>query len=262
MNLKSVLYFLLSLTILPVYSQDSRKTDTDFKVGVIEQLGKQIPDDIYLTDRNGDWVSLTSQIDKPTAIVLVYFKCPGICSPLLNGLAGLIESSDLELSKDYQVLTIGFDPRETRDLAQNKKVNYQKLIYNKNTEEGWRFFTSDSLNISKLTQALGFLYCKTGTEFTHAATVIIVSPEAKITRYLNGTYFLPYEFELAIKESSNGQTGPTIKKVLDYCYSYDPVGITYVFNITVVTASVTLFMTLLIFLLLVFYKPHRKFLQR
>ncbi len=100
-----------------------------------------------------------------------------------------------------------------------------------------------------------------GNEFTHAATVIILSPDGTITRYLNGTYFLPYEFELAIVESSKGQTGPTIKKVLEYCYSYDPVGRTYVFNITAVTASVTIFMTLLVFLLIILVKPKEEISQ-
>jgi len=258
MKLKFCVCLCINLIIFSAYSQAPKLTDSDFEVGVTEHLGHTVPQDIQLINEKGEWVSLTGLIDKPTAIVFVYFRCPGICSPLLDGLAGLIDASDLDISKDYQVLTISFDPTETRELARNKKENYENLVQGKNTQEGWRFFTSDSLNIVRATQALGFKYNKTGNEYTHAATVIVVSPDAKIIRYLNGTYFLPFEFELAIQEASKGQTGPTIKKILEYCYSYDPVGRTYVFNITLITGSVTLFMALLVFLLLVFKKPKRE----
>jgi len=262
MKLKLCLCFLINLLAISLFSQSDTKYDSDFEVGIVEQLGEKISGDISLIDEDGKSVNLFDQIDKPTAIVFVYFKCPGICSPLLDGLAGLIDASDLDISEDYQVLTISFDPQETTTLANQKKKNYQALIHDKNTEEGWRFFTADSSNIAKATKNVGFLYTKAGNEFTHTATVVIVSPNGTITRYLNGTYFLPYEFELAINESIKGQTGPTIKKALEYCYSYDPVGRTYVFNITAVTASVTIFMALIIFLLLIFFKPRRKQYKR
>jgi len=262
MKLKISLCFLINLLAISLFSQTDAKYDSDFEVGIVEHLGEKISDDIYLINEEDETVNLLDQIDKPTAIVFVYFKCPGICSPLLDGLTGLIDASDLDISEDYQVLTISFDPRETTALANQKKKNYQALIHNKNTDEGWRFFTADSLNIAKATKNVGFLYNKAGNEFTHAATVIIVSPNGSITRYLNGTYFLPYEFQLAIREANKEQTGPTIKKVLEYCYSYDPVGRTYVFNITAVTASVTIFMALIIFLLLIFFKPRRKAYKR
>ncbi len=262
MKLKLCLCFLISLLSISLFSQNDTRYESDFEVGVVEHLGEKISDDIYLINEEGKTVSLIDQIDKPTALVFVYFRCPGICSPLLDGLSGLINTSDLDMADDYQVITISFDPTETTELARKKKENYQSLIENQNTDEGWKFYTADSLNIAKATQATGFLYSKAGNEFTHAATVLIISPDGTITRYLNGTYFLPYEFELAIVESNKGQTGPTIKKVLEYCYSYDPVGRTYVFNITAVTGSVTIFMALLVFLLMIWFKPRKKLNKR
>lgn len=258
MKLKLSLCFLINLLATSLFSQVDKKYESDFDVGVVEHLGEKISKDIYLINEEGETVNLLKQIDKPTALVFVYFRCPGICSPLLDGLSGLINTSELKMAKDYQVITISFDPTETTELAKKKKENYQNLIEGQNTDEGWKFYTADSLNIAKATESIGFLYSKAGKEFTHAATVIIISPDGTITRYLNGTYFLPYEFQLAINESNKGQTGPTIKKVLEYCYSYDPVGRTYVFNITAVTGSVTIFMGLLILLLLVFYKRKQK----
>ncbi|NOU60453.1 SCO family protein [Marinifilum caeruleilacunae] len=239
-------------------SQDAKELYYDFEVGVIEHLDEYIPDDIMITNEAGKLVNLKEQIDKPTALIFVYYRCPGICSPLMDGLAEVVEKSDLNLSEDYQVLTISFDPSETIDLAIKKKNNYKSLVKGKNTEEGWKFFTADSINIAKATQSMGFRYKKTGNDYTHAATVIVLSPEGKITRYLNGTYFLPFEFKLAMIEASKGQTGPTINKILQYCYSYDPVGQAYVLNITKITGTIILAMGIIVFLLLVIRRPKKK----
>ena len=147
---------------------------------------------------------------------------------------------------------------ETIDLAIKKKKNYQTLITNQNTQDGWKFFTSDSANIAKVTEALGFRYIKSGNDYTHAATLIMLSPEGKITRYLNGTYFLPFEFKLALLEASDGVSGPTINKILQYCYSYDPVGKAYVLNVTRISGTLILFLALIVFLFLIIRRPRRK----
>jgi len=258
MKLKLAICLAFLLQSFISVSQNAKELYYDFEVGVIEHLEEYIPEDIMITNEAGQLVNLKKQIDKPTALIFVYYRCPGICSPLMDGLAEVIEKSDLELSEDYQVLTISFDPTETIDLAIKKKNNYKSLVKGKNTEEGWKFFIADSLNIAKATQSMGFRYKKTGNDYTHAATVIVLSPEGKITRYLNGTYFLPFEFKLAILEASKGQAGPTINKILQYCYSYDPVGQAYVLNITKITGTIILAMGIIIFLLLVIRKPRRK----
>ncbi|MDQ2180287.1 SCO family protein [Marinifilum sp. D714] len=258
MKLKLAICLAFLLQSFISVGQNTKELYYDFEVGVIEHLEEYIPEDIMITNEAGQLVNLKKQINKPTALIFVYYRCPGICSPLMDGLAEVIEKSDLELSEDYQVITISFDPTETIDLAIKKKNNYKSLVKGKNTEEGWSFFTADSLNIAKATQSMGFRYKKTGNDYTHAATVIVLSPEGKITRYLNGTYFLPFEFKLAMLEASKGQAGPTINKILQYCYSYDPVGQAYVLNITKITGTIILAMGIIIFLLLVIRKPRRK----
>ena len=258
MKLKFFVCILLISIYSVSFSQDVKDLYYDMEVGIIEHLDDTIPQNIQLTNEAGELIFLKDQIDKPTAIVFVYFRCPGICSPLMDGIADVIQKSDLNIAEDYQVITISFDPSETYDLAVKKKNSYQSLIKGKNTQDGWKFYTGDSLNIAKVTEALGFRYKEAGNEFTHAATVIVTSPDGKITRYLNGTYFLPFEFKLAMMEASKGQAGPTINKILQYCYSYDPVGQAYVLNITKVTGTILLIMGLFVFLLLVLKKPRTK----
>lgn len=230
----------------------------DPEIGIVEHLDEFLPSDIFLTGEDSQKVVLTDLIDKPTVINYVYYRCPGICSPLMEGLAEVMDKSDLVPGKDYQVLTISFDPSETIDLGIRKKNNYINLV-NKKEEiaAGWHYFVSDSASIVKGTNAVGFKYKRQGNDFMHAASVVVVSPDGKITRYLNGLYFQPFEFKMAIIEAGNEQSSPTINKVLQFCYSYDPVGQTYVLNITKVTGTLILFIALLLFLYLIF-KPKKK----
>ena len=254
---------LISVLILAFGMISSGQTAFDDKtkdpeIGVIEHLDEFLPTDIYLIDENNQRVVLTDLIDKPTIINWVYYRCPGICSPLMEGLAKVMDASDLVAGVDYQVLTISFDPSETIDLGIRKKTNYLNLVDKKEQiSKGWHFFVSDSASIVKGTNAVGFKYKRTGQDFAHAASVTVVSPKGKITRYLNGIYFLPFDFKMAIIESSKGMSAPTINKIMQYCFSYDPVGQAYVLNVTKISGTLILFVAMLFFLVLIF-KPKRK----
>jgi protein SCO1/2 len=116
--------------------------------------------------------------------------------------------------------------------------------------------------LAKATEALGFRYKKAGNDFLHSATLIFISPEGKITRYLNGTYFLPFEFKMAITESSKGQSGPTINKILQYCYGYDSQAQRYVLDVTKVGGGLILLILVLTVLWLIFkQKPQTRLKQ-
>jgi protein SCO1/2 len=230
----------------------------DAEIGIVEHLDEYLPKDIFLIDENNQRVCLTDLIDKPTVINWVYFRCPGICSPLMEGLANVMDQSDLVPGVDYQVFTISFDPQENIDLGLLKKANYLKLVNNKETiAKGWKFFVSDTLSIEKGTNTTGFKYKRTGKDYAHAAALTVVSPKGKITRYLTGIYFLPFDFKMAIIESSKGLSSPTITKIMQYCFAYDPVGKAYVLNVTKISGTLILFVAVLFFLILIF-KPKRK----
>jgi protein SCO1 len=233
--------------------------DNDVEIGIVEHLDDYLPDSILLINEKGEQVWLKDVIDKPTIINFVYYRCPGICSPLMEAVASVMDKSDLTPGEDYQVLTISFDPSETIDLGIRKKTNYLNLMSNKVDEakKGWLFFTSDSASIIRATNATGFKYKRTGNDFLHAASLTVVSPDRKITRYLNGMYFLPFEWKMAIIEASKGKSGATLNKVLRYCYSYDPVGQTYVMNVTKISGTIILFFAVILLLFLIL-KPKRK----
>ena len=227
-------------------------TPQDTEIGIEEHLDDIIPADIMVINEANQTTNLGALIDKPTIINLVYYRCPGICSPLMEGLADVIGKVDLELGEDYQVLTISFDPRESIELAHRKKNNYLNLMTNpEQARENWKFFVSDSANIARLTSAVGFKYKRTGNDYLHAATIVIVSPDRKITRYLNGTFFLPFEVTLAITEASKGISAPTVNRILEFCFAYDPVGQKYVLSMTRVALPIITFTAVIIVLILV-----------
>ena len=229
----SVIFTFLSLSC---FAQD---VATGNELGIYEHLDEYISNDLIFKDELYNEVNLKNAIDKPTILCLVYYECPGICSPLLNGLADAMDKTDMELGKDYQVFTVSFSHTEKPPLALKKKKTYTKLVSHGDTEHAWKFFTGDSITINSLLNEVGFRVKKEGKEYIHPGSLIMLSPEGKITRYLYGsTYFLPFDLKMAIVEAAKGKSGPTINKVLNYCFTYDPEGKKYVFNATKVSGSI------------------------
>lgn len=263
-HFKINLLFIWLLTGLSFYGKGQAvinpvENANDVEIGVVEHLDDFLPDSISLINEEGKQVWLSDVIDKPTIINFVYYRCPGICSPLMEAVAGVMNKSEMVAGKDYQVLTISFDPNETIDLGIRKKESYLGLLSEEKAAEardGWLFFVSDSASIVEATNATGFKYKKNGNDFLHAASLTVVSPEGKITRYLNGMFFLPFEWKMAIVEASKGLSGPTLNKVLRFCFTYDPVGQAYVLNFTKLGGIIIMFFAIVLLLYLVL-KPKK-----
>jgi protein SCO1/2 len=201
------------------------------KVGVDEKLGTTIPMDLVFNDENGKPVPLKALITKPTLLTLVYYECPGICNPLMTGLAETLDRTELVPGKDYEVLSISFNPDEGAKLAAAKKENYLKMFNRPFPKDGWRFLSGDAKAIDALTEAVGFRYQKVGKDYNHPGVITVLTPEGKIARYLHGINFLPFDIKMSTIEASKGKTMPALSRMLAFCYSYDPEGKKYVFNI-------------------------------
>ncbi len=251
---------LTTLVLLMVFSLSAQRRQgyaPEPEIGIVEKLDEYLPDDIYLINTDGQRERLYDLLDKPTAIAIVYYRCPGICSPFMTSIAEVVQNSRMEIGEEYQILNISFDPTEGTNLSRANQNSYHILIDKEFNPDGWRFFTTDSLNSRKLTDAVGFRYRRQGLDFLHTSALIFVSDEGKITRYLHGTYFLPMDLKLAVVETAAGRSGPSMSRLLSFCYSYDPAGQGYVFNVTRVAGSIILFFAVVIFLVLVL-KPKRK----
>lgn len=220
------------------------------EIGWLEHLGDTIPLDLEFHSEVDKIVTLRELIDKPTVLSFVYFNCPGVCNPLQESIARVAEKVDMELGKDYQILTISFDVTDTPERAQKKKKNFIQNIV-KEKAEHWMYLTGDQESIDAITEAVGFRYKETGLDFAHPSGVILVSPEGKITRYLYGLDFLPFDLKMAIIEAQKGLAKPTINKVLQYCFNYDPQGQNYTLSITRVAGTIIMFIAVLVFVILI-----------
>jgi protein SCO1/2 len=220
------------------------------QIGFEEKQGQYAALDVHLVNEAGDTVLLKDVISRPTILNLVYFNCPGTCSPLMWGISKFIDGVDLQLGADYDVITISFDPSEKISLGIKKKASYISTMQKKEIAEHWHFFVSDSSNIAKLTQSVGFNYRMINGQYVHPTGLIALAPDGKIVRYLRGIEFLPFDIKITMVEAANGKIGPSINRLLAVCYSYDNEGNKFVFNVTRVSAVVITFFVVLIFLYL------------
>ena len=232
---------------------------TSANVGLDEKLGATIPGDIVLRDENGKAVNLRHMIDKPTIIAPVYLHCMHVCPMLLNGLASALGQMELvQPGRDFQVVTLSFDDRDTPALARDKKRNYVTAVGKPFPEADWKFLTGDPANIRRFTDAIGFTFQRDGEhDFSHPVVLAVLAPGGKVVRYLYGTTFLPFAVTMALTEASRGEVGSPTQKVLQYCFSYDPQKHSYVFNILKVTGTI---MVLFVgaFLVYLLRTPRRK----
>ncbi len=226
-------------------------------IGINEHLDQIIPLDLKFLNEDSVPVSLGSLIDKPTILSFVYFDCPGICTNLQEGVSDLIANSDLILGKDYNIITISFNWRDNPSAAVMKKQNFITKL-NKGQSVNWHYLTGDSASINKILTSAGYKVKIAGLDFNHPSGIIILSPKGKITRYLYGLTYLPFDFKMAIIEAQKGLSRPTINKVLDFCFAYDQQGKKYSLQITKISATIIIFFAVLLFVILIIKSKKRK----
>jgi protein SCO1/2 len=219
------------------------------EIGVIEKLGDTIPLDLKFFNENDQEVTLRQLIDKPTILSFVYFDCPGLCSPLLSGVSDMVSKLDMTLGKDYKIITISFNTSDTPEKAVEKKQNFVQKI-SKENRNSWIYLTGNQENINTITKAVGYNYISQGLDFAHPSVLIVLSPTGKITRYLYGLIYLPFDVKMAIIEAQKGISRPSINRVLEYCFAYNPSSRTYTLQVTRIVGSLILIGALLIFILL------------
>jgi protein SCO1/2 len=224
-----------------------------------EKTGQYLPADAVFTDETGKEVDLKNSINKPTIIAPVYLGCMHECPMLLMGLAQVLGQLELvKPGRDFHVITLSFDEKDTPAIAREKKVNYLKAIGKPFPSDDWKFLTGDAANIRKFTDSIGFKFQRDGDDFSHPVTLVVIAPGGKIVRYLEGVTFLPFEVTMALNEAAQGRVGTT-RRVLQYCFSYDPLKKSYVFNILKVTGTVmVLFLGAFLIYLLKTTKKYRQ----
>ena len=206
-------------------------------VGITEHLGTKIPLDATFRDESGKPVRLAELVSGPTIILPVYFGCANVCYNLQWSLARVLPTLKSKPGEEYRVISVSFDENDSPQLAAKFKRVYLTAMHVPFPENGWRFLTGDAAGIKKFTDAIGFSFQRRGHDFLHPVASIVVSGDGTIVRYLYGSTFLSKDLALALVEARHGTGGTAVRKVMEYCFSYDPGKNTYVFNLLRVSAT-------------------------
>jgi protein SCO1/2 len=195
-------------------------------IRIDQKLDAQVPPDLVFKDENGQTVKLGDYFGKrPMILVLVYFKCPQLCTVVLTDLLHTLNGlTGMSVGQQFDVLTVSFDPKEKPDLALAKKNAYVKEYGRRGASDGWHFLTGEQASISTLTDAVGFRYqwSEEYQQFMHASGIMILTPEGKISQYFYGIDFAVNDLRTALTRAASSQIGEPSDEILFYCLHYDP----------------------------------------
>lgn len=231
---------LLLATTLPAQQllgppRQSAMQDTNLKpalpgalqgVGIDQKLDERIPLDLMFTDEFGKQVPLSTYFRpaKPVLLALVYYRCPMLCTQILTGVASSLKAVSLDPGKDFEVVSISFDPKDTPETAASKKQLYMRRYGRPGTANGWHLLTGGEASIKALTDAVGYhyKYDPSTDQFAHASGIMIVTPDGRLSRYFYGVEYAPRDVRLGLVEASQNKIGNPVDQILLFCYHYDP----------------------------------------
>ncbi len=233
------------------------------QVGITQRLNRQVPLDLVFRDESGKNVRLGDYFgQKPVILALVYYECPMLCTEVLNGLTSALSVLKFDVGKEFNVVVVSFDPRETPELAAAKKRVYLNRYGRPGAEQGWHFLTGDPASIDALTQAVGFRYAwdATAQQFAHATGIEVLTPTGRLAQYYYGVEYSPRDLRFGLIQASQNKIGTLVDQVLLYCYHYDPATGKYgplVMNIIHVAGAITV-VVLGVFLIVMFRMGPKK----
>jgi protein SCO1/2 len=195
------------------------------EIGFDQNLDQMVPLDTTFLDETGRTVRLGDYFGRrPVVLLFAYYDCPMLCTQVINGLSTALDVLSLEPGRDFEIVTVSFDPRDTPATATAKKEHYIARYKRPGAAASWHFLTGAQRSIDRVTKAAGFRYVwdKETQQFAHPTGVIVLTPEGRLARYLFGIEYGPRDLRMALVEASAGKVGSRVDALLLYCYHYDP----------------------------------------
>ncbi len=195
-------------------------------VAIEEKLGAKLPLDARFTDQDGATARLRDLLpgNRPVVVALVYYSCPMLCGLVLTGMARGMRETGLQLGKDFDALTLSFDPRDSTKLAAERQRGYLQAFGKPEAKRAWTFLTGEEAQIRSVTDAVGFRYAydERTKQYAHAAALFVLTPDGRVSRYLYGVDYPARDIRLALVEAGEGRVGTSFDRLLLTCYRYDP----------------------------------------
>jgi len=202
------------------------------EVGIEEKLGGALPLEARFTTQDGTEVALGELLGRgrPVVLALVYYNCPMLCELVLSGMARAMRETGLELGKDFDAVTLSFDPRDTPELALERQRGYLQALGKPEARRSWTFLTGRETEVKAVAKAAGFGYAydEKTRQYAHPAALFVLTPEGHLSRYLYGIEYPPKDLRLALVEAGQGRVGTSFDRILLTCYRYDPASRQYV----------------------------------
>ena len=228
MNIRLHAAMLLAFAGIGAASASAQQSTTPAilnKVGIQQNLNARIPPDLKFRDESGKTVRIGDYFgQKPIVLSLVYFDCPALCTEVLNGELRTLNAISLNLGKDFEAITVSFEPKDTPTLAKAKREVYLGQYGRSGTADHWHFLTGEQKSIDALASAVGFQYAYDSSirQYAHAAAIMVLTPDGRIDRYFYGVVYPARDVRLGLVEASQGKIGTLTDHALLYCYQYDP----------------------------------------
>lgn len=213
------------------YGEPPPRPDPNVRTGILksisidQRIGEQLPLDVTFHDETGRNVRLGDFFHgRPVVLALAYYDCPMLCTQVLNGMTGSLKTLSLDAGRDFDVVVVSIDPRDSYQMAAAKKDTYVRSYGRPQSSSGWHFLTGADTSIHPLADALGFHYAYDADlqQYAHGAAIYVITPKGVVSRYLLGIDFAPRDLRLALVEASNNRLGSVVDQVLLLCYHYDP----------------------------------------
>ena len=206
----------------PAHQMPGILKDVSFR----QQLNEQLPLDAAFKDEAGRDVRLGDyfKTGKPVVLAFVYYQCTMLCTQVMNGLSSALNVLSLEPGRDFEIVTVSFNPHDTPETARTKKTVYMDRYKNPRAPAAWHFLSGDEPSIARLTTAAGFRYAWDADtkQYAHPTGVIVLTPDGRLARYLFGIEYGPRDLRYALVEASDGRVGTVVDSLVLYCYHYDP----------------------------------------
>jgi protein SCO1/2 len=258
----AMLLLFAGASALAVNAQQITAPEILKQVGITQNLNAQIPADLEFRDETGKSVHLGEFFGKnPIVLSLVYFDCPALCTEVLNGELRTMKAIALDLGKDFEAVTVSFEPKDTPALAKAKRDVYLGQYGRPGAADHWHFLTGEQRSIDTLTNVAGFRYAydSSAKQYAHAAAILIVTPDGRIDRYFYGVQYPARDLRLGLVEASEGKIGTLTDQALLYCYQYDPMTGRYgmvVMNVLRAAGGLTV-LALGLFMLMMFLRERK-----
>ena len=213
-------------TVTPAYTSKSTALPPILKgINFVQRLGSQIPLDATFQDENGKTVQFGSYFGKkPVVLILAYYRCPMLCTLVMDGAAKAFKQLSFDLGDQFDALTVSFDPRDTPADSKREQAKYIQVYGHPDAVGSWHFLTGQTAQIKRLTDAVGFHYAydpRTG-QYVHTAGIVVITPAGKVAQYFYGVTFDPQFLRLALVQSSKDKIGSIVDQILLYCCTYNP----------------------------------------